>query len=390
MTKIKIKRRSSVSGNSNVSGEFGELYVNTVDDILYVSNEANAWQEVGGHGYFVTLTTSQTLSGDKNFTGSVTVKDAHNPLASSAAASTAYVTNQISGALSTNAIGNSVLAQMPANTLKGNNTGAAANQGDLTVTEVKTMLAITASDVSDFFSTTTGALKLRLDEFQNPTATIDLNNQKIVNLGAPTGANDAARKIDVENAQNGLDFKEAARLVSTTHLATLSLSATIDGKATVDGDRVLLVAQSNAAQNGLWVVSHTGSWSRPSDWLYDPSNPILQNGSAFVFIQEGNANADSAWVCTTNGDIQVDSTATAWTPFSSGSFPGGTPVQLQYGGTGLNAANINVGDILYAGSPVGTTSWSTLSIAAAGRLLQVNSAGTAPEWTDTIDGGVFT
>ncbi len=50
--------------------------------------------------------------------------------------------------IAANAVSNAKAAQMAANTLKGNNTGATANAGDLTVAQAKTLLAIAASDVS--------------------------------------------------------------------------------------------------------------------------------------------------------------------------------------------------------------------------------------------------
>jgi uncharacterized protein len=45
-------------------------------------------------------------------------------------------------------ITNKFLAQVPANTLKGNNTGSTANVVDLTITQVKTILAIAGTDVA--------------------------------------------------------------------------------------------------------------------------------------------------------------------------------------------------------------------------------------------------
>ena len=76
---------------------------------------------------------------------------------SAVAANTAKVTNathtgDVTGAtaltIATGVVSNAKLATMPANTIKGNNTGATAAPADLTVSQTKTLLAYTASDLS--------------------------------------------------------------------------------------------------------------------------------------------------------------------------------------------------------------------------------------------------
>lgn len=63
------------------------------------------------------------------------------------------VTGNIAGSAGsvsgTNVITNTNLAQMPADTLKGNNTGSTVNAADLTVSQVQTMLGITPSSSGD-------------------------------------------------------------------------------------------------------------------------------------------------------------------------------------------------------------------------------------------------
>jgi hypothetical protein len=57
-------------------------------------------------------------------------------------------TTTLTAAYVANSVTNTVLAQMPANTIKGNNTGSTANATDLTVAQIKTLLALVVADVS--------------------------------------------------------------------------------------------------------------------------------------------------------------------------------------------------------------------------------------------------
>lgn len=378
---IQIKRRTSGTGNASITLAEGELYYNEFDKILYIGTSAGTttFHFLGGEGTHVSLRSiSQTIAGTKTFSGSILVPNQSANNNSTNAANTAYVDAAVNAAAGTGAVANSQLANMAQATIKGR--AAAAGTGapsDLSASQVKTILAVVAADIGDF---NTAVRTNRLDQMAVPTASVDANSQRIINLGAPVNPNDAARKADVDASAAGLDFKQSVRAVSISNIASLSGTTTIDGVSVSAGDRVLLTGQSTAHQNGLWLIS-ASAWTRPTDW----TGATTASGGAFVFVEQGTTYSDTGWVCTTNGSITVGTDASAWTQFSSNALPGGSPLQIQYGGTGLTS--VASGALLYG--PSSGQSMTALTVGAAGTILTMNSGGTAPQWSNVIDGGAF-
>ena len=75
---IRIKRRASGNAGAPTSLENAELAYNEVDDILYygkgtggAGGSATTTPAIAGSGAFATLTGTQTISGNKTFTGTV-------------------------------------------------------------------------------------------------------------------------------------------------------------------------------------------------------------------------------------------------------------------------------------------------------------------------------
>jgi hypothetical protein len=293
----------------------------------------------------------------------------------------------------------------------------------LIATDIPTL---TAAKISDF---DTQVRTSRLDQMSVPTASVAFNSQKITGLADPTLAQDAATKNYVDTVAQGLDAKLSVRVATTANI-TLSAPQTIDGIAVIAGDRVLVKNQTTTTENGIYVVA-AGAWARATD-----ADTFAELVSAFTFVEEGTANADTGWVSTVNAGGTLGSTAIAFTQFSAaGAYVAGTGMVLS-GNTfnvqgtasriSVTADNVDI-DSNYVGQTsittlgtIATGTWNATAIAAtvggtgqttyaAGDILyasatntlskltkpasldsflQMTSAG-VPSWVSTIDGGSF-
>ncbi|MEN9530847.1 MAG: Aeromonas phage vB AsaM-56 [Pseudomonadota bacterium] len=107
----------------------------------------------------------------------------------------------------------------------------------------------------------------------------------------------------VQGELQKLDSKQSVR-AATTQNTTLSGVQTIDGVALAVGDRVLVKDQTNANQNGIYLVA-AAAWTRSAD---ADSGTKLTSG-ARVAVEEGSINAGRVWYLATVGAISVGSTA---------------------------------------------------------------------------------
>jgi hypothetical protein len=123
-------------------------------------------------------------------------------------------------------------------------------------------------------------------------ADLDAASFKIVNLAAPTQATDAANKGYVDSVAEGLHVHESAVAATT---ANIDLSAggllVVDGVQLVADNRVLVRAQTNKVQNGIYLAK-VGAWVRALD--YDSPTEIA--GGDFTFVTGGTLYNSTGWV----------------------------------------------------------------------------------------------
>ncbi len=193
------------------------------------------------------------------------------------------------------------------------------------------------------------------------SSTIDMNSNKILNLQNPTGSQDAATKAYVDGVAQGLDIKESVRMATTASLALatdVEAGDSIDGVVLITGDRVLIKDQVSAVENGIYIVSASGTPGRSSDFNGSGSGGAEPEkvAGAFTFVEEGVLNADSGWVCTSTGSVVIGVDPINFTQFSgAGSITAGAGLS-KVG----NVLNVNVDDF---------------SIEIVGDALQVKDGG---------------
>lgn len=346
---IRIKRRAAGgAAGAPASLAAAELAYNEQDDTLYYGKgdsggAATSIPAVGGPGAYVSLAGTQTITGSKTFSGT-------NDLGAGTSATTPAGSDN-SGKVATTAYvkGQGYIAANQSITLSGDASGAGAtaitvtlaNAGTAgTYTKVTTdakgrvtsgttlgagdIPTLTAAKISDF---DTQVRTSRLDQLTAPTGSLSLNSQKLTNLATPTLDTDATTKAYVDALAQGLTWKASVRAATTANI-TLSGAQTLDGVAVIAGDRVLVKDQSTASANGLYVVA-AGAWARATDADVSAEVPA---GLA-VFVSEGTANGDKAWVLTTNAPITLGSTSLAFAQMT-GSASGETNTASNVGAAG--------------------------------------------------------
>ena len=180
----------------------------------------------------------------------------------------------------------------------------------------------------------------------------------------PTLASHLTTKEYVDSVATGLDVKVSVRAVSTSNVV-LSGAQSVDGVALIAGDRILVAGQSDASQNGIYVVA-AGAWARAADADNTPAGEVTSG--MFTFVEEGTSYSGSGWVLTTANPIVLGTTNLSFAQFSAaGTIQGGAGLTKSGNTLAVNSANgaivVNFDDIAL------TLADATLAIEAGGLKL---------------------
>lgn len=206
---------------------------------------------------------------------------------------------------------------------------------------------ITSAVEGNEIVTTGAAQTLSNKGLQYATLDSDLaaGNHKITNLADPTDPQDAANKRYVDSAVAGLTWKDAVNLLANSNVPlTGSTPLTIDGQTVDDTYRVLLVAQTTATENGIYIATVSGD-SYTLNRSADGTNDELKG--AAVFVEEGSQYGTTSWI-QTNHYISGFADQ-VWVQFSgSGTYTAGSGLELD--GTVFNFHPTSTGGLNSNGS----------------------------------------
>jgi hypothetical protein len=186
---------------------------------------------------------------------------------------------------------------------------------------------------------------------------VTVTGGSITGLGTPSSSSDAATKNYVDDVVAGLRTRIVCRAASTANVniaSELENGDVLDGVTLVTGNRVLLKNQTSGLENGIYTVVSTGAASRDTEY-----DVIGELAGQMVIIQEGTANADTFFLCSTNTSATLETdtiTFTIVTPQNTGT------VTSIVAGTGLSGGTItNAGTIAIDSTVTTLTGSQTLT-----------------------------
>ena len=194
---------------------------------------------------------------------------------------------------------------------------------------------------------------------------VAITGGSVTGLGSPSSSSDAATKNYVDDAVAGLRTRTIAECATTANVNLsngLEAGDSIDGITLVAGDRVLVKDQSTASENGLYLAVSSGAASR------DPEHDsIAELSGGMVVVNQGTANDNKIFLCTTDSTGSIGSTSITYTQVTPSNTGTVTSIGISDGG----ASEFTVGS-----SPVTSSGNITLTVNSIAHT-KISGLGTA-------------
>mgnify|MGYP005988346767 CR=1 FL=1 len=180
---------------------------------------------------------------------------------------------------------------------------------------------------------------------------VTVTGGSVTGLGDPSVSSEAATKNYVDQAVAGLRTRIIAEAATTANIdltADLENGDTLDGVTLVTGDRVLVKDQTNATQNGLYIVVASGTASR------DPEHDtIAELSGQMIVVNQGTSNDNKIFLCTTDSSATIgvsNITYSQITPANVGTV------------TSVGVADAGSSEFTVANSPITSSGTITLAV----------------------------
>jgi hypothetical protein len=213
--------------------------------------------------------------------------------------------------------------------------------------------------------------------FDTTTHTLSLTGGRLTNVANPQLGTDGVNLATLHNLVKGLNLKYAVLAASVANVDLMNPLTTTDDIPLSPGDRVLLMDQTNAVENGIYVLTQDSYLVRSDDFAVG-----TRSAGAFTFVQQGTFRGDKGYVCIADNPSLVGTDILNFTQFNGNIISAGRGMEKDgnnvlnvlldpHSGLGFNGGKLRV-DPVFAGNGLTITD-GTMSLLPITELATVTS-----------------